>query len=709
MSVEAESLSKEVGAVFFGNFTELRPVQIGAIRTICAGRDLVLSAGTGSGKTEAVVAPLVSRFRMDAIHNDEAVILYICPTKALINDLSRRLRSPLDRLGLNLAVRHGDRNELDLARAAHVILTTPESFGILVAKKHSSLESIRAIVLDEVHLLYNNQRGQMVAILVHQVRKISKHQLQIAALSATVGRLEDIRSFMIGDSAEADLLAFPGARRIDGDIRVTNTETATIDLLERLMKAPQRKLLVFLNSRSEAEKIVGALKARPGLEDLVLAHHSSLSPESREQVERRFESESRAICVSTSTLEMGIDIGDIDAVVLYGPPMSIESMLQRIGRSNRRSNKTNVICLSRNSGGPIRELAMFSSMLSLAAAGRMPSQEPFLLFGAVGQQCLCKIVQDEGAFTRIADVCEDVSYRPDLDRARVEQILEALEEQEFLQRHGFKNRFGATEKLWDLQNKNLIWGNFPLGGQTIDLVNNGRFLGTIPRANLMRLGKGSAFRFGGSRYVVTGLLDRELRVKTASGNVGEVPLIFGKGSSDGLDAFMADSLWRWLFSVDESSAFMHPGTWGLIESFIEKLRQLIGPEDLPWSESKQGVRYFTFAGITVNRVILSWLGLNPEGADDLSLIVPKTMDWYKLPTTLDLLLGAAERCFATSDRQTIFQQALPLELQKMEWVETWLKDGDAASVLQRLASSNQVQVPRELFSGLLCKSGQDSL
>ena len=181
-----------------------------------------------------------------------------------------------------------------------------------------------------------------------------------------------------------------------------------------------------------------------------------------------------------------------------------------------------------------------------------------------------------------------------------------------------------------------------------------------------------------------------------------MPLLFGKGGSDGLDAFMADSLWRWLFSVVEGSSFMMSGPWGQIETFIEEIRHLLEPGDLPWSEQESGVRYFTFAGITVNRVILSWLGLKPEGADDLSLVVPKTMDWSKLPTSPEVLLGAAERCFSTSDRQTIFQQALPLELQKMEWVETWLKDSDAASVLQRLASSNQVQVPRELFSGLLC-------
>jgi ATP-dependent Lhr-like helicase len=701
MSKYAVTLSDEVSGVFFGHFAELRPMQIEAIRSICEGRDVVLSAGTGSGKTEAVVAPLVSRFRMDAIQKDESVILYICPTKALINDLSRRLKLPLDRLGLNLAVRHGDRNELDQLRTAHIILTTPESFGVLVAKKHPSLESIRAIVLDEVHLIYNNQRGQMVAILLHRLRKISKHPVQVAALSATVGRLESVQSFMNSSSANFDLLTFSGTRQIDGHIRVTNTETSVVDLLERLMKASPLKLLVFVDSRKDAEKISGALKSRPTLVDFVLTHHSSLSPEGREQVERKFESESRAICVSTSTLEMGIDIGDIDAVVLFGPPMSVASLLQRIGRGNRRSNKTNVICLSRDDGESFRESAVFSSMLSMATKGLMPSQEPFLLYGAVGQQCLSKVVQEEGAHTKISEIFDEVSYRPDLDRPKVEQILEALEEQGLLQRHGFKNRFGATDKLWDLRDKNLIWGNFPLSGQTIDIVMSGRLLGTIPRANLIRLGNGSKFRFGGSRYTVTGVFERELRVKAILGSGVDVPLLFGTGGNNGLDAFMANALWSWLFSVQESSSFIQTGPWQKIEKFIEDIRNLLKPGDLPWTEQETGIRYFTFAGITVNRVILSWLGLKTEEADDLSLVVPQKMDWTKLPTSPAVLLSAAERCFTSSDRQTIFQQALPLELQKMEWTETWLKDNDAALVLDRLKKSNPVKAMNDLFIGLL--------
>ncbi len=416
MSSVAEPFSQQVGQAFFGNFSALRPVQEAAIRSLCGGRNAVISAGTGSGKTEAVVAPLISRFRDKALRDDATVLIYVCPTKALINDVARRLRPPLDRLGLNLAIRHGDRNELTGSRGAHVVVTTPESLGILIFQKHVCLNHVATVVFDEVHLLYNSQRGQMAAILFHRLRRMIKNPIQVAALSATVSRSEDIRTFLFGSDVDADMLRFPAARRIDGDTRICHSVKEAALLLERLMKSQRRKLLVFANSRNEVEALTAAFKSRPGLGGTVAPHHSSLSGEVRQDIENWFATTVRAVCVSTSTLEMGIDIGDIDAVILYGPPPSVESLLQRIGRGNRRTRKTNVICLSRDGPGSFRESAVFSALLALAASGSMPAQRPFDLFGAIGQHTLSVILRQEGAFTRIADICDEVGYRSDLTR-----------------------------------------------------------------------------------------------------------------------------------------------------------------------------------------------------------------------------------------------------------------------------------------------------
>ncbi len=699
MSSAAAPLLQQVGQAFFGNFSTLRPVQEAAIHSLCAGRNAIISAGTGSGKTEAAVAPLVSRFFGRALQEDVTVLIYICPTKALINDVARRLRPPLYRLGLRLAVRHGDRNELVGSRAAHVVVTTPESLGILLLQKHSCLNKVVAVVFDEVHLLYNNQRGQMAAILLHRLRRLLGDSIQIVALSATISCPEDIRAFLFGEGVKADLLQSPATRRIDGDIRTCDSAKKAAQLLECLMQAPNRKLLVFVNSRNEAESLTAALQSRPGLVKAVRTHHSSLSNEMREEVEHWFGSAARAVCVSTSTLEMGIDIGDIDAVVLYGPPLSVESLLQRIGRGNRRTQKTNVICISRDGAGSFHESAIFSTLLRLAARCQMPAQQPFDLFGAVGQQALSVILREEGAFTRIADICDEVGYRPDLTRKSIERILAELEAHDLIQRHGFKNRYGAAEALWKLKDQNLIWGNFPLGNQLIDLVCDGQLLGAIPRGNLLKLDKGDRFRFGGNRYEALGVIDWQLRVQPAGRSGTDVRLVFSEDGLRGLDTFTTNALWYWLFEVAEETSFMAPENWRPIDRFVSAVREAAGVDTIPYADIAAGRRYFTFAGTVVNRVIQHWLGLEGNRADAFSIETRKPVDWDKIPTAADLT-EAARASFTPSDRQTIFQQRLPMAFQKREWMEIWLKDREVAKVLARLQAGKLVAVPSGLFAPL---------
>lgn len=691
-------LDADVGRAFFGAFASLRPMQRAAITSLGAGRNVILSAGTGSGKTEAVVAPLTSRYRKEAIQNDSTFLVYVSPTKALVNDLQRRLSDALERLGLRLSVRHGDRNDLLTKPPHHVLLTTPESLGILITDRHPCLESIRAVVLDEVHLLYNTQRGQMAAILLHRLNKMLSTPIQFAAISATVGDLGQLRHFLVGDRQTADLLPFPGSRHIDADIRTVGSPVELAQLLDRLMQAPRRKLLIFAQSRREVEELAGAIKAIPSLEKLVVTHHSSLAPEVRQDAERWFESEAKAICVSTSTLELGIDIGDIDAVVLYGPTYSMESLLQRIGRGNRRSNKTNTICVARYSEDSIREQAVFSAMIQLASQGAMPNRGPRVLFGAALQQCLCAILQNGGGHTRVSDIAEQLEYHDAIDRTAIEAMLDELASQDLIQRHGFKNRFGASEGLWDLRDKNLIWGNFPLAGQTIDVTLNNRLVGLIPRANLMRLNRGATFLLGGQRYRVRDVIASAVRVEASQGQGPNVPLLFGEGGPPGLESFVANALWSWLFSVTQETSFMGPAQWERVSPHLDRVRSFVNHSSLPVAREDGMWTYFTFAGTTVNRVILAAVGCDTKGAGDIYLRAPKNLDWRRLPGSTEELAGAAEASFVSSGWQTLFQQRLPLDMQRAEWRDEWLKDHDAESTLQRLRSAREYEVQPGIFA-----------
>jgi ATP-dependent Lhr-like helicase len=166
-------LNRRVASAFYGNFPALRPAQEAAIEPIITGQNIVLSSGTGSGKTEAVVAPLINKYWKQAVQVNGPTLLYIAPTKALVNDLEKRLLLPLNSLGLRVGVRHGDRDDLASGYHPHVLITTPESLEVLLFRKDVNLNSIQAVVIDEVHLLYNTQRGLQLSILLHRGACIS--------------------------------------------------------------------------------------------------------------------------------------------------------------------------------------------------------------------------------------------------------------------------------------------------------------------------------------------------------------------------------------------------------------------------------------------------------------------------------------------------------------------------------------------------------
>lgn len=318
---------------FFSRFGNFLPIQELTIPYILNHENVVVISPAASGKTEAVIAPLVEHLLGDTQGQslNELKILYVSPTRALVNDLFRRLVDPITYVGVELGRKTGDRPKLDPKHLPAVLLTTPESFDSMLARKPRVLQTLSAVVLDEIHLLDNTPRGDQVRILLRRLRKIND-KLQYCALSATIDDL-DI-----------------GARYFD-DARVCflkSTHEIEYELIEqddfiqkifRLAKQKGfKKILIFFNARSLAELFSRKFN-RPPFHDAVFVHHASLQKQRREDVEQRMNQGESGILCATSTLELGIDIGDVDCVVLYRPPFDISSLLQRIGRGNRRTNK----------------------------------------------------------------------------------------------------------------------------------------------------------------------------------------------------------------------------------------------------------------------------------------------------------------------------------------------------------------------------------
>ena len=346
---------------FFARFGRLTGVQVGAIPPLLAGKNVVLASATASGKTEAAVAPLAERCTPGA----GVQLLYIVPTRALCNDLERRLRGPLAGLGLSLAVRTGERPELDLAKPQDVVLTTPESFDSILCRAPAALRTTRAMILDELHLLDGGYRGDQLRVLIARLaaeRPASAPTLQFAALSAT---LADPEAMAKRYFPEPLVVRSPGMRSLR--LELADDLPGAI----KLFKAERRKKgIVFCNRRADVERAaqsIGGLRPR----DRLCVHHASLSKAVRERAESAMRTWPYGLCVATTTLEIGLDLGDLDAVILNGAPPMPSGFQQRVGRACRREETIFAIGVAASA----EERLLFQRYAELAHKGEVEARD----------------------------------------------------------------------------------------------------------------------------------------------------------------------------------------------------------------------------------------------------------------------------------------------------------------------------------------------
>jgi ATP-dependent helicase Lhr and Lhr-like helicase len=315
----------------------LRPTQLEAIEPVLSGEDALLLAPTAGGKTEAAVLPLMSRMISES--RAGLSVLYVCPIKALLNNLEPRLAHYLGLVGRRVGLWHGDvhaaaRRRL-LREPPDLLLITPESIeGMLVAQdpgRRVLFEGVRTVVVDELHAFAGDDRGWHLLALVGRLEDLTGRRLQRLGLSATVGNPEALLEWLTGGRGGRVI----GSGGAGADAEVTIDYVGTLDnaalVISRLHRGEKR--LVFCDSRSRVEALSGALRAA-GMQ--VFVSHSSLSVEERRQAERAFGEATDCVIVATSTLELGIDVGDLDRVIQIDAPATVSSFLQRMGRTGRR-------------------------------------------------------------------------------------------------------------------------------------------------------------------------------------------------------------------------------------------------------------------------------------------------------------------------------------------------------------------------------------
>lgn len=414
----------------------LRPLQEAAAAPLVAGQDAILLAPTAGGKTEAATFPLLTRMSTEDWRGTS--VLYVCPLRALLNNLQPRLSSYAQWLGRTAEVRHGDttagqRRQLQ-AQPPDILLTTPESLEAMLVSTVTSpqlqFENLRAVVVDEVHAFAGDDRGWHLQGVLSRLEAIAGRPLQRIGLSATVGNPQELLRWLRGPGREGDASVIdPGGAGKHSDVRldwVGSLENAA-EVISRLHRGEKR--LVFADSRRSVESLTLSLRER---RVETFASHSSLSVDERRRSEQAFAEAQDTVIVATSTLELGIDVGDLDRCLQIGAPRTVASMLQRLGRTGRRADTSrNMLFL----GTHDEEFLRACGLLLLWSEGYVePIQPPAMPYHVIAQQILGLTLQRR-ALSR-GDLHHDLQSFAPMRSSAVDQIINHMLTEQFLVQDG---------------------------------------------------------------------------------------------------------------------------------------------------------------------------------------------------------------------------------------------------------------------------------
>ena len=350
-----EMLSKPVQKVMAKKgWQELTEPQKQAIPVVLSGKNMLLIAPTGMGKTEAVMLPLFHKL-LESEH-DKISLLYITPLRALNRDMLARMLWFSNELGIDVAVRHGDTPQKERARMSKsppdMLITTPETFQIMFTGKHlrRHLSNVKWVVIDEVHELAADERGAQLAVGLERLHDLCGREVTRLGLSATVGNPKEVARFLGGVKRDVNIIkiSLPKDMRIavqnplpvDADSELAAAlgsdakQTASLRRTKELIKE-HRSTLFFVNTRDNAE----ILASRFHLWDPefpIGVHHGSLSKDVRVQMEEDFKNETLKALICTSSLELGIDVGSADFTIQYNSPRQVTRLVQRVGRAGHR-------------------------------------------------------------------------------------------------------------------------------------------------------------------------------------------------------------------------------------------------------------------------------------------------------------------------------------------------------------------------------------
>ena len=559
-----------VAGWFRHRFPAPTQAQAAAWPAIHRGRDALVAAPTGSGKTlTAFLAALDGLVRQGLAPGglaDETTVVYVSPLKALSNDISLNLEAPLAgiraelaKLGLadvdiRVAVRTGDtpqkERQQSLRRPPHIIVTTPESLYVLLGSQSGRrmLSTVRTVIVDEIHALAASKRGSHLSLSLERLQSICEKRPTRIGLSATQKPIDEMARFLVGaeaggdGSADCEIVDIGYARRRDLALELPPTPLGAVmstDQWEQVyariaeLVCAHRTTLVFVNTRRMAERASRHLGERLG-KQAVAAHHGSLAKEARLDAEQRLKRGELKVLVATASLELGLDVGEVDLVCQLGSPRSIATFLQRAGRSGHTVGgipKARLFPQSRD------ELVECAALLDCVRRGELDALRVLpapldVLAQQIVAETACREWDEEELFALVRRAWPYARLTREDFGAVVRMLAEG-----FTTRHGpraaYVHRDAVHHRLRERKGARLTaltsGGTIPeTGDYTVVLEPQAEQIGTVNEDFAVESLAGDVFQLGNASYRILRVEPGRVRVEDAHGAPPNIPFWLGE-------------------------------------------------------------------------------------------------------------------------------------------------------------------------------------
>jgi ATP-dependent Lhr-like helicase len=549
---------------FLDQFKAPTDVQNQAWPAIQAGQATLIAAPTGSGKTLAAFLAVIDQLVKQGVESflpDQTLVLYVSPLKALSNDIHKNLELPLSGIGMALLeaalpgvviraqTRTGDTSQAEriaMKRTPpHILVTTPESLYILLTSEsgREMLKTVHSVIVDEIHALAGNKRGAHLMLSLERLTQLTEKPPVRIGLSATQKPLTTIARFLTGSRDEPCTIIDTGhARQRDLKIEVTGSPLESVmanevwsEIYDRLVQLinDHHTTLIFVNTRRLAERAAAALAERLG-EEFVTSHHGSLAKEHRLDAENRLKQGRLKALVATASLELGIDIGDVDLVCQIGSPHGIAAFLQRVGRSGHRLGATpkgRLFPLTRD------DLLECTALLNAVAHDQLDTiQIPDHPLDVLAQQIVAEVACREWPERDLYDALHKAWPYRTLTLEQYTAVVKMLADGYHTRRgrrgaylhrdivHGMlRPRKGA--RLTSIMNGGAIPDQFDYD---VIMQPEGLFVGTLNEDFAFESIPGDIFQLGNNSYRMLKIEQGKVFVEDAHGQPPNIPFWFGE-------------------------------------------------------------------------------------------------------------------------------------------------------------------------------------